>query len=185
MRIVYKLQELVRKAVYKLLREPFIKASFRYCGKNVHIAECCDFKGNENISIGDGSSIGYGSVLWSTRANIRIGEKSFTGPHVTIITGNHRTNFVGKYMADISDCEKEKTDDADVIIKNDVWIGANVTILKGVTIEEGCVIAAGAVVTHSTEPYGVYGGVPATKIKDRFSEEQLIKHINLLNKEDF
>ena len=53
-----------------------------------------------------------------------------------------------------------------VIIKDDVWIGANVKILPGVIIGEGSVIAAGAVVTKDVEPYSLYGGVPAKKIKD-------------------
>ena len=62
-----------------------------------------------------------------------------------------------------------RIDDMDVVIKDDCWIGGNSTILKGVTIETGCVIAAGAVVTKSTEPYGIYGGVPAKRLSDRFS----------------
>lgn len=180
-RKLYFLQEIVRKAAYKLLREPFIKAALGSCGKNVHIAEKCDFMGIGNISIGNGSSIGRGSVLWTTRAKIEIGEKVITGPNVTIITGNHRTNLVGKYMADVSDREKEACDDADVIIKKDVWIGANAVILKGVTIEEGCVIAAGAVVSRSIQPYGIYGGVPAVRLKDRFSKDELPIHLECLN----
>ena len=42
------------------------------------------------------------------------------------------------------------------------------TVLKGVTVATGCVIASGAVVTRSTEPYGIYGGVPARRIAERF-----------------
>lgn len=127
-----------------------------------------------------GRSIGPGSVLWTTRANILIDEKVITGPHITIITGNHRTNIPGKFMADVTAAEKEPSDDEDVIIKRDVWIGANATILKGVTIEEGCVIAAGAVVTRSTEPFGIYAGVPASRIAERFDQETLVKHKELM-----
>lgn len=177
-RNIYYLQEITRKAAYKLLREPVLKGSFHACGKNVHIAENCDFKGIENISVGNGSSIGRGSVLWTTRARILIGEKVFTGPNVTIITGNHRTDLPGKYMADVSDHEKNESDDMDVVICDDVWIGANVTILKGVTIEKGCVIAAGAVVTKDTEPCGIYAGIPAVKVRNRFSAEELKRHLS-------
>ena len=49
-------------------------------------------------------------------------------------------NAVGKYMADVTDEEKDDENDQHVIIEKDVWIGANVTILKGVTVAEGCVI---------------------------------------------
>lgn len=174
---IYLLQEFARKAIYKLFREPFIKAAFRSCGKNVHIAERCDFKGVENIRIGDSSSIGRGSLLWSTRANIVIGSKVFTGPNITIITGNHRTNLVGKYMADIRDEEKLSDDEEDVVICDDFWIGANATSLKGVIIAEGCVIAAGAVLTKSTTPYGIYAGIPAKRVGNRFSQEELSLHL--------
>ena len=33
--------------------------------------------------------------------------------------------------------KKKASDDADIIIEDDVWIGANVTILKGVTVGRG------------------------------------------------
>ncbi len=50
------------------------------------------------------------------------------------MTGDHRTDIVGKPMFCITDAEKRPEDDADVIIENDVWIGANAIVLKGVTI---------------------------------------------------
>lgn len=56
-----------------------------------------------------------------------------------------------------------------MVIEDDVWCGANVTILKGVTIGRGSIVAAGAVVTKSFPPYSIIGGVPAKLIKKRFS----------------
>jgi acetyltransferase-like isoleucine patch superfamily enzyme len=44
-----------------------------------------------------------------------------------------------------------------------------VIVLDGVNIGDGSVIGAGAVVTKSTEPYGVYVGNPARKVKQRMS----------------
>ena len=54
-----------------------------------------------------------------------------------------------------------------VIIEDDVWIGARVTILPGCRICKGSVIAAGAVVTRDVPPYTIVGGVPARFIKNR------------------
>ena len=54
-------------------------------------------------------------------------------------------------------------------IGHDCWLGAHSIIMCGVNIADGCIIAAGAVVTKDTEPYCIYGGVPAKKIKERFN----------------
>lgn len=50
-------------------------------------------------------------------------------------------------------------------IRDRVWIGANVIILRGVTIGDGAIIAAGAVVTRNVPSFEVWGGVPARFIK--------------------
>ena len=180
--LVYRSEEFVRKVFYKIFRESVIKSSFGSCGKNVHIAEKSDIKGIGNISIGDDVAIGPHALLWTTRANIIIKEKVIIGPRLSIITGDHKMNAVGKYMADVTDEEKDDENDQDVIIEKDVWIGANVTILKGVHIQTGTIIAAGSVVTTSTDPYGIYGGVPAKKIKERFTPEQLKHHLEVIQK---
>lgn len=48
-----------------------------------------------------------------------------------------------------------------VVIGNDVWIGAHVTVLPGVTIGDNVVVAAGAVVTKDVPSNSIVGGVPA------------------------
>jgi len=63
-------------------------------------------------------------------------------------------------------------------IGNDVWVGYGATIMQGVVINDGAIIAAGSVVTKDVEPYSIYGGNPARKIKDRFdSEADLERHL--------
>lgn len=177
---IYRIEEFVRKVFYKVFRESVMKSSFKSCGKNVHIGEKSDIKGNGNISIGDDVAIGSHALLWTTRANIIIKEKVIIGPRLSIITGNHKFNVIGKYMADVTDEEKDEHDDQDVVIEKDVWIGANVTILKGVTVAEGCVVGAGTVLTKSTHPYGVYVGVPGKRISERFKNKELEDHIKIL-----
>lgn len=59
----------------------------------------------------------------------------------------------------------------DIIVQNDVWIGANCTILDGVSIGNGAVVAAGAVVTKSVPAYAIVGGNPAKVIRFRFSDD--------------
>jgi acetyltransferase-like isoleucine patch superfamily enzyme len=104
------------------------------------------------------------------------------GPNPTIITGDHRIDLIGKYIIDVTVDEKQPENYAPVVIEDDVWCGANVTILKGVTIGRGSVIAAGAVVTKSFSPYSIIGGVPAKLIKMRFTEKEIRENDRLLYK---
>lgn len=155
----------------------FYKRAMHYCGSNVYLRPLSsDLKGLRNLSVGDSTSIPKGSVIYCTDAPCTIGKKVMFGPHPTIITGDHRTDIIGKYLIDITVKEKKTENDQPVVIEDDVWIGANVTILKGVTVGHGSVIAAGAVVTKSIPPYSIAGGIPAKVIKARFTKEQIIEH---------
>lgn len=169
--------------VWDKLWSPFYKKCMKHCGKGVYLRPTCsDLKGLYNLSIGDGSSIPKGSVFYCTEAPLTIGRKVIFGPNPTIITGDHRINVVGKFIMDSN--EKLPENDAPVVIEDDVWCGANVTILKGVTIGRGSVVAAGAVVTKSCPPYSIIGGVPAKVLKRRFSKEEIIEHERNLFPED-
>ena len=161
----------------------FYKRSMKHCGKGVYLRPTCsDLKGLWNMSIGDGSSIPKGSVFYCTEAPLTIGEKVIFGPNPTIITGDHRTDVVGKFIMDSH--EKLPENDAPVVIEDDVWAGANVTILKGVTIGRGSIIAAGAVVTKSCPPYSIIGGVPAKVLKFRFTIDEILEHERILYPEN-
>lgn len=61
--------------------------------------------------------------------------------------------------------------DTEAVIGNDVWLGANVVVLKGVTIGDGSIVAANAVVTKDIPPYSIAGGLPARVIRPRFDDD--------------
>ncbi|NRQ49166.1 CatB-related O-acetyltransferase [Aeromicrobium stalagmiti] len=56
-------------------------------------------------------------------------------------------------------------------IGNDVWIGANVVVLRGVSIGDGSIVAANAVVTKDIPPYSIAGGMPAKVIRSRVDDD--------------
>jgi len=91
---------------------------------------------------------------------IEIGEKVVISENVTIRdSDNHQ----------ITSHEHIKT--APILIKDHVWIGINVTILKGVTIGEGAIIAANSLVTKDVPNFSMVGGVPAKVLKENVSWE--------------
>jgi len=90
---------------------------------------------------------------------------------------NHLTVSAFPYVPYVGNFVKERNQSYQkVIIKNDVWIGANSVIMPGVTIGNGAIIGAGAVVTKNVPDYAIVAGVPAKIIKYRFSEE-IIKRL--------
>ena len=187
MKYIASLFVFIRNFLNRILRF-FLRYKFRKCGKNVKFYSF-DFFSFSTIEIGDDVYIGRGAKISASHAIIRIGNKVMFGPNVLMRGGNHNTGVIGKYMFDVK--KKRDFDDQDIFISDDVWVGANSTILKGVTIGRGSIIAAGAVVTKSFPPYSVIGGVPAKVIKYRFSYKQIIEHENLLynkvltSKEDY
>lgn len=157
------------------------------CGKNTSFSYPCLIRGfnqetgKKYIHLGDNVSIGANSTIFATRAHLYIGNKSFSGPNLTIMTGNHPFDLIGSYIADNKKAEIEKKGgdisgyDSDVIIEEDVWIGCNVTILKGVHLGRGSIVSAGSVVTKSFPPYSIIGGVPAKLIKKRWNSDAEIE----------
>lgn len=169
--------------LWDMMWAPVWKRAMCHCGRGVYLRPMSsDIKGVRNLSVGDGTSIPKGATLYCTDAPLTIGRKVIFGPRPTIVTGDHRTNLIGKYIIDVTVEEKLPENDQPVVIEDDVWCGANVTILKGVTIGRGSIVAAGAVVTQSFPPYSVVGGVPAKLLKMRFTPEEIVEHEKMLYK---
>lgn len=153
----------------------------RLCGAKVWIGKNCTLNGN--IEVGSDVVIGQGAYFISTQARLVIHDHVVFGPNVTIYTGDHATDIIGKHIIEITDEDKKKQHsvyDKDVVIEAGCWIGTRAIILKGVTIGRGSVIGAGAIVVKDVPPYSIYVGVPPVKCRNRFSESQIIEHEKLL-----
>lgn len=180
--LAYRIITLSKHALNRFIVSKMKCALLEAVGTNVRIGIGAQAVPWSNVSVEDHVSIGSNNLFLCTRAKIHIGDHVMFGPNVTVITGSHRTDLVGRYMITITDDEKKPEDDQKVVFEGDNWIGANATILQGVTVGRGAVVAAGAVVTKDVQPYSIYGGVPAKKIKERFSEDEMERHNRLMLK---
>lgn len=130
-----------------------------------------------NVGIGQNANFSCPNAKCIIKGNVAIAED------FTVHTGNH-VHIKGMFITDITEANKPKGYDKDVIVENDVWIGSNVTLLSGVTVGRGCTIAAGAVVNKSTPPYAVIGGVPAKFIKFKWTIDEILEHESILYPEE-
>lgn len=143
-----------------------------YIGKNVFI--------NGAVSIGNYTSISDGETeINAEKSQIIIGNYSSIGRNFFPRTSQHYVTRLStsSYLLERLNIEGEHFKTVGKIeIGNDVWIGANVTILGGIKVGDGAVIGAGSVVTKDLPPFSISVGVPAKVINYRFSDE-LIKEI--------
>jgi len=118
-----------------------------------------------NVFLGKGTYANIGFVADATeKAKVVIGKNVSIAPYVSFITVSEPNNSnnlkMNKYI--IKNCIKEQS----IVVKDEVWIGTNVTILPGVTIGTHSVIGANSLVIEDVEPYSIYAGTPARKIRE-------------------
>jgi len=127
-------------------------------GNNVEIDNDCRFVAANNaiLELRDYCVIGPYNIL-NAGDDIIIGLYTISGGFVHIQSSNHGIEKNKKIWL-------QKHNYGKITIGEDVWLGANCTILKGVQIELGAIIAAKAVVTKNVKGYSIVGGVPAKEI---------------------
>nr|WP_315418572.1 acyltransferase [uncultured Pedobacter sp.] len=114
-----------------------------------------------------GKSIILGNnVFVGTNCEFNISEKIIIGDNCLIASGSRFIDHDHGMQTDTL-MRLQPSIEKPIIIGNDVWIGANVVILKGVEIGDGAIVAAGAVVNKPIGTYEIWGGVPAKKIGQR------------------
>jgi acetyltransferase-like isoleucine patch superfamily enzyme len=115
-----------------------------------------------DVRIGRNSYLNSGCVLYSGNG-IEIGDDVLIGPNCSLVPVNHA--FATRSMP--IRLQRFQASRGGLVIANDVWLGAGVTVLDGARIASGCVIAAGSVVAGATEAFGIYAGTPARLIRMR------------------
>lgn len=166
-----------------LVRRLLWRPRFRIMGRRVRIAENVRITGFERIAIGndvsimaggyvyahdsdgltigDGCSINHNVQLGASGGRIMLGAHVLIGPNVVLRAADHVFDDPDRPIAEQGHRFGE------IIIEDDVWIGANAVVTSGVRIGRGVVIGAGSVVTRSIDPFTVAAGVPARVIRSR------------------
>jgi putative colanic acid biosynthesis acetyltransferase WcaF len=129
-------------------------------GKNIFIYPGVWITPGRNLTIGNHVDLAK-DVLITTSGGVYIGDRTLVGYRTQILSSNHTIPPIGEPFPVSGDSFGE------IIIENDVWIGANCIITAGVKIGYGSVIAAGSVVTKDVLPNSIVGGVPAKLIRMR------------------
>ena len=143
----------------------------------IHRSARMDTPPYRKFSLGNYSVIESFACINNAVGDVIIGDHTRIGLHNTIIgpvrIGNH-VNFaqgitITALNHNFEDSEKRIDEQgistSQVVIEDDIWIGANAVVLPGVTIGHHSVVAAGAVVTKDVPPHSLVAGVPAKVIK--------------------
>lgn len=128
-------------------------------GRNVHVAVFCNLAGGvEGISMDDFSGLAYGCHVFSESDDYS--GRTMTNPTVPAKykQGARKAVFIGRH----------------------VIIGTGSQVFPGVIVAEGCSVGAMTMLTKSTEPWGIYFGAPAKRIKERKRDllEQEAKYLD-------
>ena len=117
--------------------------------RNVHIAVMCNLAGGSHgILVEEFAGISYGCQVFAQSDDYT--GRALTGPTVP-------RKFRGETFAEVR-------------IGRHCIVGASSVILPGVHLQEGTAIGAGSVVTRSTEPWSIYVGAPARRVRPRSRE---------------
>jgi acetyltransferase-like isoleucine patch superfamily enzyme len=134
-------------------------------GDGALISRGCILSGKDgSLSIGPRANIGAGCVMYSF-TRIEIGADTMLAANCYVGGGG----YVVRGRTDIP-MSAQPRKRLGVVIEDDCWLGAGVTVIDGVRVGRGSVIGAGAVVTHDVAPYSIMAGVPARRIGSRSTE---------------
>ena len=123
-------------------------------------------------------------ISWSDQFKITTGKYCSIGRDCNFfLHANHRTDWIttssqlyGPVTPEIADMHMKMGHPSckgDIVIGNDVWIGAKSTIMSGVNIGDGAVVGGGSVITKDIPSYAIVVGNPGKVVKYRFTHNQI------------
>lgn len=157
----------IRKLFHRIYRTlTFRKGIYGKVGKDNKF--CSRVLIDENSNVGNYNY--FGANVHVTAA--KIGNYCSIAPNVTIGPGEHPMDLISTKVSVMEKAGyRANLIEKPIEIKNDVWIGANVVVLRGVTVGNSTVLAAGAIVNKDVPDFAIVGGVPAKILGYRFDEK--------------
>ncbi len=113
-----------------------------------------------DVRIGHHCHLGLGAVVIGP---VTLGNNIIIAQHVVMSGLNHVYDDIETPI------RYQPTVTKPIVLEDDCWIGANVTIVAGVTVGRHSVVAGGSVVTRDVLPFTVVGGNPARVLR-RYDE---------------
>lgn len=147
-----------------------------------------DYYNSPNICFGDYT---YGKPCifqWDEKTKLVVGKFcSIAGEVKIYLGGNHRVDWITTYpfnslpdyFPELLEIKGHPGTKGDVTIGNDAWLANSCVILSGVSIGDGAVVGANSVVSKNIGAYEVYAGNPAKFIKNRFSDSDISKLLEM------
>ena len=127
-------------------------------GDMVEIKPCVNIKYPWLLTIGN--EVWIGENVWlDCLVPITIGNNICISQGAMLLTGSHNYK---KPSFDLMT--------GSIVIEDGAWIGAGTIINMGLTIGTHAILGSGSVATRNLEPYGIYQGNPAVKIRERVFE---------------
>lgn len=137
--------------------------------------------GRQNIYIGNNVNIDWNNVLYVTKGRLIIKDNCIIAIGCTIITDNHKPQLGER----LKDRGNDNLEGGEIVLNEDVWLGANVTLLSGVNIGRGAILGAGTCLKgKQIPPYAIVIGNPGRVIGFKMTPEEIIKHESFLYDEN-
>lgn len=141
-----------------LLRYVFLKNSAKKIGDNVAVKQGVYFFNVENLVVGN--NVSFNPMCYIEAAGgIEIGNYVSIAHSCSLVSSDHT------WFDDNVPIQYNKSIYRKIEIKDDVWLGCGVRVLKGSVINNRSIVAAGAIVVSEVFSNTIVGGVPAKEIK--------------------
>ena len=176
-RMFHLFYKLVKSFVYRF-ENHYFKSSLGYCDETASISNPVSCGCPQKIFLYENTHVLEGArfIISPKGENGKFIMKKQSGAshNLTVITGLHgyKVGQWSHYIVRSRECDVDK----DIIVEEDVRIGANVTLLPGIKVGRGSIIGACSVITKDVPPYSIVAGNPARVLRFKFTKEQILEH---------